>query len=634
MDFRDDINMLRALAVTGVVLFHFGATAVSGGFAGVDVFFVISGFLMTRIIVSGVDRGDFSFARFVLARAKRIVPALLVLVFVLMILGYFFLSPKHYEWFGRDAGSAVVFVSNLLFAKKIDYFAPAGEPSWLLHTWSLSVEWQFYLLFPLCVMILRRCMDRKRMVQAIVTVAIVSLIANVVWTQIAQTQAFYALGTRIWMFIAGGMVYLFPRAQPSRIQAWIGLLMILASYVVLDETKAYPGLWAIAPVFGTLLVIHANAPAGWMRHPVIGWTGKLSYSLYLWHWPVAVFATYAGLLQPAYMAVWVAISALLSWVSFVCVEEPFRRQSVMSVRHALFGYIVAILCVYGMASVVHNNDGFVWRVPPHLQAAQDALTSVYSKQKECMQKKEGCLVNGDGPAQVVLWGDSHADALAPAFEQALISAGVSGKIFALSACPPVPDWVQQVQGNAFRGWSLQGCRDFNRSVIEEIEADTNVQVVILAANWIGATREKASIFGGAALEELSGDKRHTMLAEGLTRAACGLSAGGKRVYIVAPVPEMPHGQALSDLKRGFMHLPFLEASVTRDIYDAETSVFRQVMDQVKKACPINVIDVAERMCPSGLCRSKTDIGYLYRDTHHLTIEGALLHVDNLVAVMP
>ena len=325
--FRYDINALRALAVTAVVGYHYNVDFLPGGFAGVDIFFVISGYLMTDIIVSRLRKDNFSVLKFYYDRAKRIVPGLLGLCFGLLVFGYFFLDPVHYNTLSYTSISAILFYSNILFNESQSYFSPEYNTKMLLHTWSFSVEWQFYMLYPILLTGLNRfAAARRHMTAVLVAIVSVSLALCIYYSAKDQPTAFYLLPQRAWEMAAGGIVALnFKTRAPkhSGLLLSAGFLLIGASVLFFNKNLIWPSYWAVAPVLGTCLVIAANQAGAWpCRIRAVQTLGKWSYSIYLWHWPIAVMFVYFNFTQPsiglvlcqvAVLAAIILSGALLLW---------------------------------------------------------------------------------------------------------------------------------------------------------------------------------------------------------------------------------------------------------------------------------------------------------------------------------
>ena len=335
MKFRYDINALRALAVTAVVLFHYKVDFVPGGFVGVDVFFVISGYLMTSIIMGRLAKDKFSIWDFYYDRAKRIVPGLLGMCFVLLAAGYFLMEPVTYHYLGSTSIAALLFFSNFRFWEATTYFDPQSDTKWLLHTWSLSVEWQFYLIYPIILMALHKFdKSRRHIVPILWSMAFLSLLLCIWFSKAEPASAFYLLPQRAWELLAGGIVAL-QFKNGERKYSWIllasGLLFIGISIAFYDKTMAWPYYWALLPAIGTCLVIAANRPdAAAFKNALVQTVGKWSYSIYLWHWPIAVAAIYFDFttITPLKIACEIAIlAAILAFgrLASVVGQKDFRK---------------------------------------------------------------------------------------------------------------------------------------------------------------------------------------------------------------------------------------------------------------------------------------------------------------------
>ncbi|HWL29750.1 MAG TPA: acyltransferase, partial [Burkholderiaceae bacterium] len=302
-NFRYDINALRGWAVIAVMLFHFDLPGFGGGFVGVDVFFVISGLLMTSIIVRGLSSGEgthgFSLIGFYYARAKRILPALIVLCAILLGVGWFTLASTDYRELGSHSALSLAFLSNMKYWLEAGYFDAASHEKWLLHTWSLSVEWQFYLVLPLFLMVVWRFFPGRRNARyALLAAFAASLLMSVVLTPGHPSTSFYFFPIRAWEMLAGGLCHLFAAelaldARQARLAEWLGYGLILASIFTLDATDAWPSYLALLPVSGALLVLIANRQQSFLsRLRLTQRMGLWSYSVYLWHWPMVVALVY------------------------------------------------------------------------------------------------------------------------------------------------------------------------------------------------------------------------------------------------------------------------------------------------------------------------------------------------------
>jgi peptidoglycan/LPS O-acetylase OafA/YrhL/lysophospholipase L1-like esterase len=331
--FREDINGLRAWAVIGVLLFHFSLIGLPGGFAGVDVFFVISGYLMTAIIVNGHEKGSFSIWKFYMSRIRRIIPALLVVIAVLLILGWFYLPTIDYQSLGEQSYFGMTFLSNIHYWRSSGYFDSASHEKWLLHTWSLAVEAQFYVLYPLFIALVWKFWKSLKAVNiAIVVLFVGSLVLNLYISEIKPSAAFYLLPTRCWELASGGLVFLAIKYNLfsnslKNIGYWLGWILIIGSFSFISEHLTWPSYWAMLPVLGTSLVMLANKDnVVFTNNYVTQWVGDRSYSLYLWHWPIVVALYFSGLQNNwTWVISGFGLSILLAQLSYRFVEVPTRQ---------------------------------------------------------------------------------------------------------------------------------------------------------------------------------------------------------------------------------------------------------------------------------------------------------------------
>lgn len=372
--FRYDINGLRAYAVALVVLFHFQVFGFSAGFIGVDIFFVISGYLMTKIIIDQLLQDKFSVWKFYLARGIRILPALLVLTAVVGIVGWFLLIPEEYKSYGKHAASSITFLSNILYWRESsDYFSAAAHEKILLHTWSLSVEWQFYIIFPIILLIIGKIKKSRNILNlAILAGFIISLFMSYKVSQSSQTTAFYMIPTRAWEMLAGGLVYAyFSQLSLSdcfrRFVELLGFGLIVVSLFVFKTDTLWPSINAILPVLGSMLILIAKCNNSLLTKPkIFQWTGNSSYSIYLWHWPIVFFIGYLGYQGNIKIIIsGIILSLVLGWVSFKFIETPTRRY--LSKLSVLNSYIIIILVTVFLTIIftfIFIKNGFPQRANP------------------------------------------------------------------------------------------------------------------------------------------------------------------------------------------------------------------------------------------------------------------------------
>lgn len=434
MKYRPEIDGLRTVAVVPVVLFHAGIAPFTGGFVGVDVFFVISGYLISRIILDEASAGRFSILRFYERRARRILPALFLVMLCCLPLAWRLMNGPQIRDFGQSLVATALFASNVLFWKESGYFEQAAELKPLLHTWSLAVEEQFYLIYPLAAVLLVRC--RVGIMRGLLGLAIVaSLVLAQVGTSAFPAANFYLLPSRIWELLAGALCSALPAPAPGRrndLLGGLGLVLIAVPVFAYGRFTPFPGLSAVPPVLGTALVLR-HAVRGTLAARLLSWRvfvgiGLVSYSFYLWHQPVFAFARLAARGHPPawQMLLLSALSLGLAWGTWRFVETPFRqgRVAVFARRRGVFATsLVGLVIAAGAGAVLAKTDLPKLRHDRALVGALADVTNVYQtfdynavvRNGTCHSVDEAAL-RGNGcldlrAHNLILWGDSYAAAL-------------------------------------------------------------------------------------------------------------------------------------------------------------------------------------------------------------------------------
>ncbi|NWE19192.1 acyltransferase family protein [Pseudomonas sp. P7548] len=639
LSYRRDIDGLRAVAVLAVVLFHFGVPGVTGGFVGVDVFFVISGFLITSIIWRERQAGRFSFVDFWARRARRILPALFVMMAATLAVGWFLLAPKDYEELGRSVHYQVIFTSNLLFSRQHGYFDAASDIKPLLHTWSLAVEEQFYIIFPLLLTLLASRLKHWRLV--LFGILLVSFGMSVWAVAHAPQKAFYLLHLRAWELLAGAMLAVVPlrdwRASPGLAQgvSLLSMALILIAVFGFDSATPFPGAAALLPVLGVVGLIWANRQQStWvgrlLSSRVMVGVGLISYSWYLWHWPVFVYASYAAVdgLSPLELGGLMLLSLVLGYLSWRFVETPFREKRLLPGRKAILATAcVGILCLGLTGVALRKADG----VPSRL--SEQALR--YAQAKKWSPELMACMADKDTPDErlfchfgpkgssvsALVWGDSHATALIPALEVAAKRHDISLVEASFAGCVPL-DGLE----------NIARCAHFNHRV-EKAMAEQSFSDVVLAARW------SLYLYG-----QMSGDKEHALkdpatgqyvraiaeqrFAQGLRERIKGLRTAGHRVWLVKEVPlqEIIVPYRLSRL--AMMHRPVDREGLPVAEHLKRQAFISQLFAELAAAdSGVAVLDPAPLLCGAdGLCRVELNGRALYTDDNHLSDVGAR-HVE-------
>jgi peptidoglycan/LPS O-acetylase OafA/YrhL len=615
MQFRKNINALRALAVLSVVLYHFASPGFDGGFAGVDVFFVISGFLMTGIIFTGLEQQRFSLLGFYASRARRIIPALLVVCIALLLFGFVFLPLDDFRDVIRTIKSSLLFSSNFMFAKGGSYFDAPLHENWLLHTWSLSVEWQFYMLYPLLLMGLHRYLGPQKTRYSLLMLAALSFAASAVVTHSDPVFAFYMLPTRAWELMAGGLVFLFPLQLSKRsgsVAEGVGLLAILGSVLCFSEQDRWPGYLALLPVLGTVLVIYGNTRSVFSTFKPLQLTGTISYSVYLWHWPLVVLLYTCGLLK-SWPHVWgaVALSFALGAGSYYLVES--RVKPMKSVRSTLFKFASWVI---GMVVVSAATASLVKSHPTLRFAFVDLGQPEYTSRlytQECLPSAHDaadCKL-GNGEVSVILFGDSHAQSTAAAVQIDNPQAALS---WSLGGCPTLQNFQMHDKKLEHK------CQAFNREKLQILkDSYAGIPVVLLsrAALYADPSRNNSYRIRFPDQQQMSFSEAY--VAE-YAKTVCAI-AENHPVYIVKPIPEMPFSvyKGLNLHQRIFGDAA--DISIPLQDYEQRNRVANDAIETVAKRCNAQVLDPTPLLCPDGNCMGSKQGVPLYFDDNHLVDAG-------------
>ena len=554
--YRPEIDGLRSVAVVPVVLFHAGFQVFSGGFVGVDVFFVISGYLITGILLGDIERHRYSIARFYERRARRILPALLAMMLVCLPLAWVVMLPGEIAGFGRSVLAVLGFVSNIELWREEGYFSTASELKPLLHTWSLAVEEQFYLFFPLLLWALRGVRARVRFV-VLAVAALASFGASEYAAYHFQTANFYLAPSRAWELLAGSLCAFASRNGGQRSNsglAALGLAMIVGSILLLDGTLPFPSHFALLPVGGAVLVVlFAESDRGVGRllasAPLVG-IGLISYSLYLWHQPLFVFARLAGDAPPPQweMLALSGLAVILAWASWRFVEQPFRKNGgAREPRRSAAIAVLATALLVACAGVAVASEGLIGRAPNR----DPALARFVSSASEKPPAIPGCPLDANGFAApceavapalrrrtVALFGDSHAKALEPAFSAAARAKNAGLVYGSNGGCPGlIGGYV--VNGNV----EPEVCKRLAQDELV-FARKSGVRVVYLASRWTLYTDGDPLHPGPRYLLSTTphpfrpsrADSR-AALAQLLLRTVDAYRAAGIEVVIVAQVPQ-------------------------------------------------------------------------------------------------
>lgn len=631
--FRDDINGLRAWAVIAVILYHFSVYGFSGGFVGVDIFFAISGFLMTGIVVEGLERSKktpFSVIGFYIARARRILPALIVLCAALLILGWWALTPIDYKMLGTHSVAGVSFLSNVQFWREAGYFDTQSHEKWLLHTWSLAVEWQFYIILPLVLVATWKWRPNRQSVTLIMLAGLIaSLILSIIITPLAPSAAFYLLPTRAWEMLAGGLVYLLANrllltANVRTTLESVGFAFIIGSIIGFDSSSNWPGWRALVPVIGTLLILlAARSNSIWTSTVVTQWLGTRSYSLYLWHWPIVVALNYLGKQsEPTAIVLGLSLTLVLGNVSYHLVETPARRYLTnfdLKKNTAVLLSCAIAVTVAGLS--VRLNNGVSGRLPAEIEAISLESQNINPRRSECLLMagvvSPSCTFGGNDLQAIVL-GDSHANATISAVVSAAPSPNSSIMEWTYSSCPII---------KGVHSTTRKQCGDFVEWAIQKLKTiPANVPVIIINRHAQYALGANENI-NEAGIPQVYFTKHYQTsepafleeYARNLKETACEI-AKHHTVFLVRPIPEM--GVDIpSHMARAALAGDQREIYIPLAAYDQRQAFIWKAQDAAHDQCGVKILNPLPYLCSDGRCFGSKSNHPLYRDDDHLSEYG-------------
>jgi peptidoglycan/LPS O-acetylase OafA/YrhL len=533
MNFRKDINGLRAFAVIAVVLFHFKPTWLPGGFAGVDVFFVISGFLMTSIIFRGFDNNKFSIISFYISRANRIIPALALLCLILCFFSFFYITPVDYKVLGKHVVGSIGFFSNILYLREAGYFDSASHEKWLLHTWSLSVEWQFYILYPLILVFLKSFFPKSYIKKIIFIFALLGFVFCIYATYKWPVSSYFLLPTRAWEMMFGGIAYLYPLTishNKKRYVELLGFICILGSYFFISKDNYWPGFLAAIPVFGTVMVIMAQRNDSFFTSNVFFQKiGLWSYSIYLWHWPLVV-AVYYYSLNEFYSYFFILLSFFIGFLSYTHIESVKLKSYDFNFKTLFMSVPVYLfLATSFLGFLIYINDGFIKKSPIEYQRLiSKAQPSPY--RNKCHIDKyhspsKACEFFGENVTWAV-FGDSHSVEIAYSLAVKLKSTNQSVKQFTYSGC--IPSYKEP---NDF-----SECSKWYNETVKYILESSNIHKVILNHRFTTAFSGRyASGYPELKDEKSSGELNRRLRL--LDKLITDIAKVKDDVYIFYPIPE-------------------------------------------------------------------------------------------------
>jgi peptidoglycan/LPS O-acetylase OafA/YrhL len=621
MKYRREIDGLRALAIVPVIMYHAGFQAFGGGFVGVDVFFVISGYLITSLIVAERQAGTFSLLDFYERRARRILPALVVVVLACIPFAWQLLTPRAMKDFSESVVAVSTFSSNIFFLRKSGYFDISSELQPLIHTWSLAVEEQYYAIFPLYVLVVWR-FGTKRLTQLTATAAVASFALMFALHSTKSAAAFFLLPTRAWELLTGALIalnrhWIAHRTRPLLCEAGAagGFGLICVAIFAFDKTTPFPSAYTLVPILGATLIIACATPATLVGRllaspPLVG-CGLISYSAYLWHQPLFAFLRHTNYADGAivYLAL-TGASFALAYATWLFVEIPFRNKRVVS-RHAIGTSAASLsLGLIAFGVVGHTTDGYELR----LTDAQRNIIAYDRYDHDKLYRAGKCFLGPDQDASsyapecsapnpagaTIVWGDSHAAAL---------SSGVrtlepDTSQYTASGCPPVI--------GLDISWRRK-CRSINDFVYTKVR-EVQPKRLLLHANWELYAREKA-------IDRLAS-----------TIVQIQQASPNTQIYLIGPVPQWPVSLPDYMIKHD---VPLAEGVYAPPLQLAGERVIDHSLGEIARVRNVRFVSAIDALCRNEQCLAAANDGLREMPTAwdygHLTQAGSLVLARRVLA---
>ncbi len=658
-EYRADIDGLRAVAVLSVVLYHSFPGYLKGGFIGVDIFFVISGYLISIILFESFNKGNFSFSEFYSHRIRRIFPAVIVVLIASIIFGWFALLSDEYKQLGKHITSSSSFVLNLVYLNETSYFSASAEKKPLLHLWSLGVEAQFYILWPIILYFFSKL--RFNLFLTTLVIMLGSFIVNLLSIKVDPDTTFYSPHTRMWEFLFGSLLaytFLFKRELISHfinriyifnkyneynqhvnkikkladISSSVGLFLLIFGFFKINKDLNFPGIWAIIPVLGTILIIASGSKA-WINQKILSnkilvWIGLISYPLYLWHWPLLSFARIIDGEMPnvSVRLVIIFLAFILAFLTFHLVERPIRNCSY--IKRKSITLLVLMSLIGAMGYIINANDGYESRNSiKGLVNNKDELIRAKAVDDECLKYINMVsplfpycrFSNVNSSETVAIIGDSHAHVAFPGISKFLSEKGINTLLMANSSCPP---FIGVYTGSNKK--EQEACRDRVEQLLGIVSEKKDIRKVfiftrgpIYNTGTQPSTGEKIIINKTFPIDDFA-------LAAQLTFNR--LKINGKILYYITENPELNYPPSVC-LSRPL-------SPVVKDCVLEKNAVLRRQADYIKAFISLNNVTIIDSMnifCPDTNCIVFNENGsLLYADSNHLSLAGSDFQVDKLL----
>jgi peptidoglycan/LPS O-acetylase OafA/YrhL len=633
LQYRPEIDGLRAVSVLAVIFSHAHITGFSGGYIGVDVFFVISGFLISSIIIADKGRNDFSLVRFYERRAKRILPALFFVLLASFPIAWFVMLPHAFERYSNSLIAAALSVSNFYFLVTANYFSPISAEMPLVHTWSLGVEEQFYLLLPMMFLFCRG--DRLRILVS-AAILIFSFFLCIFAASHFPSENYYLLPTRAWELLSGVLLAFYisrNTVAPNAAMAWLGMLMVVIGIFVFNDATPYPSHYTVVPVLGTILVLafaSSNSGCGWvLSNKCLVWLGKISFSAYLWHQPAFAFARLMGsyvdtlIIQLSL----VSLSLILAALTYRFVEIKFRYAG-MNIKRFALGIVISCLAIVSLGAWGAIGNGLAFRMPNAVMAFYQTVSwhagCLYLVEDgEFEVPRPNCVFGGGTGPKIALWGDSVGASVSQEIVQNMSAIDAQFVQLSTRTCAPVLGVKLSIKKESFH------CDAINQATIDYLIAN-KFDAVLMVAAWAEFIQFREHLDAGN--EVISNRDFDNVFREKFLNTVDILLANDIKIFFIDPLPFLQ----VSALNKMVSRIYFGEtdADVWVPRTDFENNIVRA---ETLMALPPNANIF--RVSPRGVfCEGRDDRCYLARrgtlyvaDFTHYTSAGARLIAQPLMA---
>ena len=659
MKYRKEIDGLRALAVLPVILFHAGFTTFSGGFVGVDIFFVISGYLITTIIVDEMDKGSFSLLNFYERRARRILPALFFVMLCTLPYAWFWMLPQDLKSFSQSLVAVPLFASNVLFYLKSGYFDTASELKPLLHTWSLAVEEQYYVLFPVFLMLAWK-LGKKRIISLLALVALVSVIAAQWGSATYPSFSFYLLPTRAFEILIGALISLYINHKQSIISvsqsvsqsvSLAGFALILYAIFAFDKNTPSPSLYTLIPTIGAGLILvfanNGNIVGKLLGSKLVVGIGLISYSVYLWHQPLLAFARLRSINEasPLLLGLLASLSILLGFLSWKYIEAPFRNKNLISRKNIIFYSALTSLFFISLGLIGHITKGYEQRLPKSV-IAQSGILKAHETLRDdggCNLYKEdyipaGCIKGDKNTSpNFALVGDSHASALAHELSIAFSKSNISYIQYTKNGCPFAPYTHKK---------KTENCDKYQAEYLKDFDSK-GIDTFIIASRWAfyindddfdntegGVEKHGLENYYSANSTPIDAPykTRKQSILKSYQDAVISLLDKGKTVILIYPVPEQGWDIPAKKAKQ----LLFNESSnlsIKSEVASKRNSEIISIFNEIGNRKNLFRVFPMGILCDTyvkGRCVSELNGEALYYDDDHLSNKGAKLVINEVM----